>query len=356
MPEDILQSAQKATDEAAQTTPADLASSQDSKPIPQDNPPPQTDTTPTPALPQEPAPDPVLPKPPIEQQKTHAETDTATQNQAADQLISAILEPKIPANVTPAADTKAKPPQYAPPHKSKGISKILMAVIALLLLSLPVGVYFVSQQNQQLADIRSRAWGEQYSGTDLKDLCQAGNQQACDRLNQLITACRSSNESACTTLCGGSRPSGFHCVPPGTGCSGVQGMEYACTDWHWTNCIGGGTDGVGCGTGGDDDNGDDDDGPGLPTATPVIHSCTYLKIYKNGVQVTPSTLLPGDTVILAVKGNGNPERARFRVNGSAWTESTSSNNAGEFIRTYTVPTGVTDFVIDAEVFVDNAWK
>lgn len=89
-----------------------------------------------------------------------------------------------------------------------------------------------------------------------------------------------------------------------------------------------------------------------------MNECKNLKVMKGGVQVTPSTLLPGDDVVLVVRGNGSPTKARFRINGGAWQESTTAGSgAGEYKLDYSVPaSGVTDFVMESEVFVDGAWK
>ena len=73
------------------------------------------------------------------------------------------------------------------------------------------------------------------------------------------------------------------------------------------------------------------------------------------MQVTPSTLLQDDAVLLAVRGNGVPTEARFRINGGAWQQTTTTAD-GWFTIDYTIPNGVIDFVIEAEVFVDGAWK
>lgn len=113
------------------------------------------------------------------------------------------------------------------------------------------------------------------------------------------------------------------------------------------NCGGGG------GGGGDDTFGDDDTGDDDTTINPV---CQNIKIYKDGVQATPSDLVPGDEVVFAVKGNLTPTKARFRVNGNAWAETTTQNASNEWTLEYTVPEGVTEFVIEGEVFTNAAWR
>ena len=105
----------------------------------------------------------------------------------------------------------------------------------------------------------------------------------------------------------------------------------------------------------------------LPTPTPDTTSpiCTNIKVYKGTVQVTPSTLLAGDAVTIAVVGTGNPTQARFRVNGAQitgdtdadpnWTISTTKNTSGEYFVSYTIPTGVTSFLFEGETFAAGAW-
>lgn len=93
-----------------------------------------------------------------------------------------------------------------------------------------------------------------------------------------------------------------------------------------------------------------------PTATPIVGQCTNIRVYKDSTVVEPSTLQPGDAVTLAVAGT-NATKARFRVNGGDFTETTTKNSAGEYTLAFTVPsTGVTQFVIEAEVNVAGVWK
>lgn len=433
MPDDILQNAQKAINDAAGKT-------QDSPVAPEPV-----------SLPQEPAPEPAVtpsqPQP-AEQPKQEEQPKTEStisalntpgvpptpeappapaqqpgnaQQAQADQLVSSILEPKIQTTIVPPKGSPPPPSDTPQPKKKSVASKAVIAVIAVLLLALPVGVYFVSQQNQQIADIRDRA-APNYSGDAVCDQCIAekgslffciqecqnakfDNGWPCDndrhcksgycdgpsgmcqpesrRLCSRNSDCQSGYCNTVTHRCGDAPPP-EDCQP---GESEIGAVSYdtaalACANecgpkpmpdpsspycnaeiyqtaatspqnykWCW-KCEGTGTTPPPGGGGGNPPPSDN------PTSTPVpvVHNCTYLKIFKDNVQVTPSTLKPGDSVTLAVKGGGTPTKARFRVNGSAWQESTTKNGSGEFTRTYTVPDNVTEFVIEAEVFVDNAWK
>ncbi len=97
----------------------------------------------------------------------------------------------------------------------------------------------------------------------------------------------------------------------------------------------------------------------FPTVTPPTGpQCLRVKIYKEGgIAVDPSTLKPNDHVIIAVAGN-NATKGRFRVNGAppTFTESTGVNSYGEFTLPFTIPEGVTQFTIEAEVFRNGEWQ
>lgn len=95
--------------------------------------------------------------------------------------------------------------------------------------------------------------------------------------------------------------------------------------------------------------------PPGPTPTPIVLQCTRIRVYKNNTQVDPATLLPGDSVVLAVAGT-NATKGRIRVNGAAWTESTTLNTNNEYTVPFTVPTGTTSFTVEAEVFKDGVWQ
>lgn len=94
-----------------------------------------------------------------------------------------------------------------------------------------------------------------------------------------------------------------------------------------------------------------------PTSTPgVVAQCLRIKVYKdNQVVATLSTLKAGDNVILSVAGS-NASQGRIRVNGGAWNVTTTRNAAGEFTTPFTIPTTVSSFTIEAEVFRDGDWK
>lgn len=101
--------------------------------------------------------------------------------------------------------------------------------------------------------------------------------------------------------------------------------------------------------------------PPQPSRTPTQPAnpvCLDIRIFKGGSQVTDLTSLrPNDAVVFYVRGSlAAATKARFRVNGATWTETTTKNEAGGwFILNYTIPEGVAQFVIEGEVFMGGAW-
>lgn len=266
-------------------------------------------------LPQPPEPD--LPAPEVVIPPSIPEPDNTPIAQTDSSVVERLLKTNNPEPVVPGIPKQnGTMPKKGPP---KGL---ILGIIALFLLILPVSVYFISQQNQQLTDMRSRATGAVYSCGRESD---PGAPECCTYDER--TNC---NEPVCE--------------PPNR-------LECKVNAHRWCTIeIGGCRDG--------DDTGDDD--TTNPTATPttgIAPICQNIKIYKDGVQVANLPgLRTGDAVILAVKGNLTPIRAHFRVNGGSWTETTTTNSSGEFILAYTMPAGVTEFVIEGEVFTNGAWR
>ncbi|MCL4360266.1 hypothetical protein M1555_03380 [Patescibacteria group bacterium] len=95
--------------------------------------------------------------------------------------------------------------------------------------------------------------------------------------------------------------------------------------------------------------------PGTTPPTGGGPQCTNIKIYKDGAQVTPSTLRPGDNILIAVAGTG-ATKAHIRVNGADWIETTTTNSNNEFTVPFTIPSGVTNFTIEAEIYVSGVWQ
>lgn len=397
MPDDILDAAQKAINDASKTgTPA----------------------VPAPNLPPEPAPvAPAVPPPPV------VEPLDATKQQMVNDLLE---HTTVPPAISSSASMVIPPPSHDDKPKKKSAKGLLFAIIATLLLTIPVGVYFISKGGN-LADLRGRAKiidrGEENFPTSTRSprpttgpcagyrcvdcegitVCNTNVSITCDQYRTLNGNCGSGNPPPFgNNLPGGPCGPGKTCLnteacDPGTmtcilitgtgNCAANLGNCYVTSDigvsdsngqvcsrgGHWTTC----SPGYKCSnfdciptSGGDESNPTPTTPPNTPqpSPTPIIPAstntptptgiapvCLNIKIYKGGTQVSPSTLRPGDDVVLAVKGNLTPTKAHFRINGGAWQETTTINASDEFTLNYTIPDGVQDFVIEAEVFTDGAW-
>lgn len=354
MPDDILDAAQKAINDAAKNadTGAVPAAPPSETPSPQSTALPAEPVEPvvTPQSEETPAAIPVIPVVPTPPAAPPASSTPASTDMSKEEMVSELLgttSVAAPAPVIVPPEKTGRPHSGSlPPKKTSKVG--IIAVIAALLLTLPVAVYFISQQNNQIADIRNRAaWDTVYQGCTVNpDSCGEGY------------TCHCQNGNACTyTLCEPDSQTKDSCERQGRAwcINGYNGNAYTCC-YPGYQC---GANNTGCyETGGDDDNGGDDDTQPTPTPTtgtsPV---CQNIKLYKNGTQVTDlNSLRAGDEVVLAVKGNLAPTKAHFRVNGSGWTETTTKNANDEFTWSYTIPAGVPDFVIEGEVFTNGAWR
>ncbi|GEM_PF-669941 len=366
VPDDILDAAQKAINDAAKTadTGAVPAAPLNETPPPQNTPLPPEPVEPVIPLPTETSSVPITPEP---VPPSPVSTDMSKE-EIMNELLGATSIAAPASVIVPPEKTEKPHGGGLPPKKSSKAA--IVAVIAALLLTLPVAVYFISQQSGSIADIRNRATDnapypcDPNSSNAVNGYCDPGQGEACD----------SDSDCGGDQIChcqGGQQCEYSVCVSESyfiTACEG-DGRDPSHNSGNpgsWTCCAEGyvaGPNQQGCypsnsGGGDDDDSGDDDDTPPNPTPTtgtsPV---CQNIKIYKNGTQVTDlSTLNAGDEVVLAVKGNLAPTKAHFRVNGGAWTETTTKNASNEFTLSYTIPTGVPDFVIEGEVFTNGAWR
>jgi cell division septation protein DedD len=100
-------------------------------------------------------------------------------------------------------------------------------------------------------------------------------------------------------------------------------------------------------------------GGGGETPTPTTApQCIAMKFYKTGVPLSDAdlaTLQSGDTITLALTPSGAATKARFRVSGGSWNETTTRNSNGEFVWDWTIPSGATTFTIDGELFNGTIW-
>lgn len=360
MQDDILDAAQKAIDDAATNTGPSTSDAPATSPTP--TPPP----SPSVSLPPEPEPEaPVVssptevsapPSPPPSTPSTPAPAAPTPSEESKEEAINDLFG--TPTVAAPAA----APP--TPPMKPKKKSKAgLIAVIAALLLTLLVAVYYISQQNQQVADIRSLAKScEDYGSPKARRACRdyveeqqkaAAEQQSQGTYNPNVTLPYIEGGYTKTQVLNPSaetNQAGWDCGGP---CPQARDSDVAGYYKVGEKYYPIGQDFKGEG-------GDSGDDTTPPTATPTTGTtpiCQNIKIYKGGSQVTDlSSLRAGDAVVLAVKGNLSPTKAHFRVNGGAWTETTTRNASNEWTLNYTIPTGVTDFVIEGEVFTNGGWR
>ena len=403
MPDDILDAAQKQINDAAQL----LTPPPSAVPLPPPSPLPSAPLIPA-EKPLE-VPPPPTPTPPV----TPSDAPTPTESALVDTIIHESESAKTPPPATPPEPPAPPVTPFTPakpePSKKKGSGKgFVTAILFLLLLTVPIAVYYISQ-TKQLADIRNRAalvcggyppitcpngseacslaqcpapsggattgsgtgaaacWGigggqaerdclaQAASGTYTSGACRGLTVQQCAALGRAVY-CSGSQEAAGTTRageflsCGGSSTSG---------CGQVDVFDANNT------LIGFVIDKSGCG--GQTTTTTTQNAPPreitttttdptpTPTPTPITLQCLRIKMYKNNAPVDPTTLLPGDAVVLAVAGQ-NATKGRIRVNGSVWTESTTLNSSSEYTAPFTVPTDTTSFTVEAEVFRDGAWQ
>jgi len=93
--------------------------------------------------------------------------------------------------------------------------------------------------------------------------------------------------------------------------------------------------------------------PSSTSTPPPEASCRWIKVYgSNWQELTPSQLSnlhSSDRVYFVVSGSGF-DKARFRINGGSWQETTTKKPETEdFYISYIIPSGVTNFNIEAEV-------
>lgn len=395
MPDDLLANAQKQINEAAQAAegtsspaappptqapsptqtpppsptipPADTPA----PPAPQDQPapplsPPDQPTKPPPApapLPDEPPPEPITPPTPPESSKTEETTD-----KLIDTLIAVAPPPPLPPAAPPAKPEGAPLPPPPRPKPKPGTKGVLLTILLLLFVTLPLTVFYVSQQ-QQLADLRGRAQGPYPSPTPRLcpyDCITDGEKDRCVEFFPNIAsafgygdcgAAPPPSEWCCRTVSTTSTPKS---TPKSTPIPTPtrQPITGKCSRDSVASCVGkdpGDSCGVGKVCKKSESNGSD----GKPickclSEKPPVQ-CKNIKIYKNGQQVDPSSLQAGDQVVIAV-AHENASKARIRVNGGNWTETTTKNAQGEYTKNFTIPSGVTTFTIEAEVYKDGVWK
>lgn len=343
--DDLLDSAQKKINDAANAAgsvgaaavPPPDANAPGTQPTPTGPSVPETPTDS--ALPQEPTPEPITP--------ANAEKPTVEAASLVDSLLSTpdagATAKKDETPIAASAPPGEEPPkeEEQKPVKKKKSSAALIAALILFLVTLPLTVFYVQQQ-RQIADIRSSA-----APPSEKEQC-TGCAQKGARWEWKNGECKKVSDKTCYP----ENP------PPG---------QKKCTGYGSASCDGS-NPGASCGNGGqcvmtDTDNGACScQGQNKATSTPVpkatatpTPACKNIKIYKGGEVVDPTTLKAGDAVVLGVKGD-SATKGRIRVNGGTFNETTTKNSTDHYTIDFTIPTGVTSFTIEAEVFIDGSWR
>lgn len=165
-------------------------------------------------------------------------------------LVVETIDSTAPANVPvdpPLADGPNQPPvnvQEPPAEKKPKIPKgvIISAIVLILLAVLPVTVFFVSQQQKQVAELRSRAALEVTCESDSNNYCEL--RQVCLGNGDIIVSgtgcgpglicCRGAQAPTLTPTpipvptgndC---ESNGFSCVPENWQCGGAQRVSWPC--------------------------------------------------------------------------------------------------------------------------------
>ena len=368
MPDDILDAAQKAINDAAGQS--------------------------TPAVPPPPAP-------------------AANEPTQADKIVDSLLSsPSVsapageqPSTINNQPTTNTAPPQEPVKPKKKSLGPLLAALL-LLVTAIPLGVRFASQQ-QSLNEIRSRATAPTCVSPNtcvpsLAECRDAGGTQVSKTCNGNWKCCNIPTTPAPSTSSDwgggdGNIPQQPSCVLPpiNTVCSNTgKPFKGQCAIYHCPQGCGGGdpnkcdendpgvwishapcTTKLTAGECGQIDIVDENltycDTPNYCTVpqircnncgggggggTPETPQCNLIKLYKDGAVVTDySTLKAGDAVQIAVAG-GLATKARIRMNGAAFEETSTKNASGEYTKDLTIPEGVTSFTFEAEIFgTDGNW-
>jgi len=271
------------------------------------------------------------------------------------------------------SETQVTPSPLSNPtfRKKKSPKGFLLAVVLLLLITLPLAVFYVSQQNQS-NDLRSRA--AVYLGESECENCILSHT---NNVNYCTTVCGTSptvppncptgsSYTCCihdSNACGG-HPEQCHCLG-GDACTGTtcdssigtqctnQGRSW-CTNWQGSGmtCCAVGykcCSGVlGCCNAGT---------TSTPTPTQTHHQtnntptpttapqCPSIQVYKGTQLITDySTIIPGDSIIIVVGSSAT----QIRVNGGTFIDLTDKNSDGFWVYNVVVPTSSTSFTIEVQ--------
>jgi uncharacterized repeat protein (TIGR01451 family) len=144
-------------------------------------------------------------------------------------------------------------------------------------------------------------------------------------------------------------PENISCATGYHACTGPDGCPSCCPDGFTPSC----PENIMCDEGSYACTGDD----GCPSCCAIACECVIIKVYDTSWRQYPASALsgikPGDTVIFTVQGQtaqGTIDKARFRVNGGNYQE-TTSKKAGtqEYYYRYIIPNDATKVSIEAQV-------
>ncbi|MBI4062402.1 hypothetical protein HY410_00615 [Candidatus Gottesmanbacteria bacterium] len=340
----------------------------------------------------------VLPPPPPPPPPPSDSASVAPPEKDAD-IMNAVLEG------TPPPANEPLPPKK---HRSSRTG-IIVATLLFLLFSLPLAVYFISQQ-QQLTELRGRAVGPYPTASPTPSGGCSGPRQSCES-----TPCCSGQNLVCQGVSGSRQceqtaPGGTgdaFCTSdpnnPGLGCNRYRG--HKCSNLTNGQCLENGQsfsswDGAvnysqGCGQADVACNEGSKDGqlcgdfaifsstcgagtgftptqpPGgentpTPTTPPSGGQCETIRVYDaTGANITSAlrngtrTLSVGETVTLATS-KGSAAKARFRIQGiTQFAENDPSlTTDGEYRLAVQIPSTITQAQasFEIEVFIGGNWK
>jgi hypothetical protein len=245
----------------------------------------------------------------------------------------------------------------------------MLAGVLILMITLPIGIYFISQKQSGLTEQRSCAAGDDvcvgspgpYANITVPPGFTCNDQSCCNQYANKTCWWNLNGNGIC--LC-----TGTQCTNWGSGwgachldtCRCIQ--EQYCQDgnnntYQIRECID-----TACTPCDETPIPTDKNTPTLPpgqtatlTPSPIPGQCSQIRIYKDNVVIDPNTLSVGDVVQIACSGT-NADMARIRINGGAWGETSVKNSHSEYYISYTIPSGVTSFTVEAEIFTNNEWK
>jgi hypothetical protein len=242
-------------------------------------------------------------------------------------------------------------------HSSLGV---MLAGVLILMVTLPIGIYFISQQNTRLTEQRSCAATPGEPGCPDPDgpypnitvppgfTC---HEASCCHQYKNKTCVMSGGECLCTAY------DAEGCGPWGAchndTCKCIQERYCNNNEYQITSCSGCG----GCHETPKPPGPTEPPQPPQSTPTTAPGQCSDIRVYKDGVRKDLTTVHHGDVLEIAVTGE-KATKARIRVNSGGWTVTDVKNASGEYRISFTVPEDTATFTVEAEIFdsATSVWK